>query len=319
MDQYNGKCHRMSPSRSLPAQHRDTTTTDATDMMIYKSIQQWLTIIDRNNRHFTQHHLIVGLIMGLTPILYDEASRMRHCRGVTTCNDTIVMDTPHTDPWSKITTTILPYGIELCRLALSSFLTVLNGESGYDEILSRTHYRYPNDATDPTLNTHVHTPTTPRHHHNNIPMRRMMTMRISGVVQLQTLISLSNVLILAYPMIFRHAGKILCTLIAYIRRLDETMIIPTFQSPEIPISLSSLSSSSSSSSPINESDDCKIISQLQTSIREQAMNAAAIAHIVGETAATTVLNKVVDSDHYDSGVTGIVYEIRRRAISLTNN
>ena len=126
---------------------------------------------------------------------------------------------------------------------------------------------------------------------------------MSGMVQLQTLAALSNLLILAYPIMFRHSGKILCTLIAYIRRLDDT--IANNPTPTV------------SPSTTNELDHNKTVLELRESIRQRAIYVAAMALVVGESTATTVLNKVVECDKYDSGIIDIVHEIRCQAKALT--
>ena len=246
--------------------------------MIYKVIQEWLHIIDRNNRHYTQNHLIFGLLMGISPILYDEASRMRrHCETNDNKNFT------------------LPHGIEIGRLGLSSFLPILNGESGYDEIFTKGI----RDDIDVDLMTDFDPTASPKRNDSERLAQKMMIRRMSGLVQLRTLGALSNLLLLAHPIIFRHSGKILCALIAYIRRLDDVV----------------QSDPGATSSP-DHSDDDESSSHVRQSIRRQAIHVAALAMVVGGETATDVANKIIGCDNFDSGVVSIVETIRLRAATL---
>jgi hypothetical protein len=129
--------------------------------------------------------------------------------------------------------------------------------------------------------------------------QKMMIRRMSGLVQLRTLGALSNLLLLAHPIMFRHSGKILCMLIAYIRRLDDVV----------------QSDPATTSSP-DHSNDVASSSHLRQTIRRQAIHVAAMAMVVGGETATDVANKIIGCDNYDSGVVGIVETIRLRAATL---
>ena len=216
--------------------------------------------------------------MGISPILYDEASRMRrHCETNDNKNFT------------------LPHGIEIGRLGLSSFLPILNGESGYDEIFTKGI----RDDIDVDLMTDFDPTASPKRNDSERLAQKMMIRRMSGLVQLRTLGALSNLLLLAHPIIFRHSGKILCALIAYIRRLDDVV----------------QSDPGATSSP-DHSDDDESSSHVRQSIRRQAIHVAALAMVVGGETATDVANKIIGCDNFDSGVVSIVETIRLRAATL---
>jgi hypothetical protein len=204
---------------------------------ILQSMQEWLLILDRNNRHYTQDHLIYGLLCVVTPFLYDCVHRY----------------------------TSLDGGVDLGRLGLSSLLPILEGAAGYGE-LWQCH------AGDEVI--------------KDVPVS------LSVMVHFLTLASLSNLLIFSYPVVSRHAGKILCSLLVFVRRLDD---FGTRKGVEF-----------------------TALSQLREPHRQCALHVAARALVLCGTAADVVLTRIVQGDQYDQGIVDIIGSIRVYALKISN-
>jgi hypothetical protein len=185
---------------------------------ISQSLQEWLIILDRNNRHYTQDHLIYGLLCVVAPFLYDCVHLY----------------------------TSLSSGIDLGRLGLSSLLPILEGAAGYGEV-------WQSHAADEAS--------------NDAPLA------LSIMVHFLTLASLSNLLIFSYPIMTRHAGKLVCNVFLFIRRLD----------------------------------DCE--AQFGKSLRQCALQVGMRTVILCGDAADILLKRIVQDDQYDQCTVDIVDSI----------
>lgn len=149
--------------------------------------QQWLSLLDRHNRHVTKDYLVWGLLMGgVAPLLYDHAHAGENADAV-----------------------------ELGRLGLSALLPVLRGECGFCDL------RYESiDENDDiyTAQQDIFAGCTSDDENEDTATLKSNRMAIAVAVQVAALAALSNLLVAAHPIMSRHAGKLLCSCLAYVRR-----------------------------------------------------------------------------------------------------
>ena len=218
------------------------------------ALQQWLPILDRNNRHYTKDHLVWGLLVGgIVPLLYDAAASGENAACV-----------------------------EVGRLGLSAILTVLRGESGYNDMFGTSG----SDLVDGSMDVFLGNDELD----SDEKSCGQKGFARSVAVHMAALTALSNLLVAAHPVMPRHAGKIMCELVVYLRRL------------------SSVSKSGSG--------DGGHRGIQRAAVQQLALHAAAIAAVICGDRAMAVLNHIAESEEYDDGVLDTVESIRFHALKV---
>jgi len=183
-----GLAQRHLQMRVFP---KDPRNTDPMILRRRQFTQQWLLLLDKNNRHITQDYLVWGLLMGgITSLLFDHAR----------CGE-------NAD------------ALDLGRLGLSALLPVLRGECGFCDVGDS------DDTMDSVEATLLFTGS--RGVSTACALSKSQRQAISLAVQVAALTALSNLLVAAHPIMPRHAGKLMCELVAYTRRhTHHTLIRP---------------------------------------------------------------------------------------------
>jgi hypothetical protein len=208
------------------------------------ALQQWLLILDRNNCHYTKDHLVWGLLSGgIVPLLYDCACSAENAE----C-------------------------IEVGRLGLSALLPVIRGDSGYDSL-----FRDNNNYFSGSLDVFVG--------NDEVDLKdpdKIKSFALSVSVQMAALTALSNLLVAAHPIMPRHARKIICELVAFLRNMSTSAA----------------------------EDD---VSSQRLTVQQLAFHTAAMAMVICGDPAIVILDGIAGSEEYDDGVVNIVREIRLQA------
>ena len=170
---------------------KDPRSTDPFILRRRQVTQQWLLLLDKNNRHITQDYLVWGLLMGgITSSLFDHAR----------CGE-------NAD------------ALEVGRLGLSALLPVLRGECGFCDVGDS------DDTMDSVEASLLFSGS--RGFSTACALSKTQRQAISLAVQVAALTALSNLLVAAHPIMLRHAGKLMCELVAYTRRhTHHTLIRP---------------------------------------------------------------------------------------------
>lgn len=214
------------------------------------ALQQWLLILDRNSRHYTKDYLVWGLLVGgIVPLLYDCAVAACSGDNAEAC-------------------------VEIGRLGLSALLPVIRGEAALDGGIDSTHN------------------SVFAGNNNDIDEWKVCDtgreVAVSAFVQMAALTALSNLLVAAHPIMPRHAGKIVCELVALLRRLSTV-------------------------------DHVAPSSPQRLAVRKLALHTAGIAVVICGDPALVILDHIASgSVEYDDGVLDTVETIRAQAVLMQN-
>jgi hypothetical protein len=231
-----------------------------------QATHQWLRILDRHSRHFTKGYLVWGLLVG----------------GIVP----LLYDHAVSDENAD--------ALEVGRLGLQALLPTIRGECGYDNLDGKSLWNaaatvYDGKDTD-DMNLHSGD-------------RGVL---LSVAVTIPALVALSNLLMSAHPIMPRHAGKIICELVAFLRKHEW---------PEV------------------EDKNCSDQkAELLLATKRLAFHVAAMAMVVCGEPASAIMNRILgiqdnprdgttvsQVSNYDDQVVEIALQIKARAANLSNN
>lgn len=143
-----------------------------------QSTHRWLRILDRHSRHFTKDYLVWGLLMG----------------GIVPLLYDHAVSNENAD------------ALELGRLGLQALLPTIRGECGYDNLDGKSLLHAATTIYDGKDSKDLHLHSGDR------------GVLLSVAVLIPALVALSNLLMSAHPIMPRHSGKIICELVAFLRK-----------------------------------------------------------------------------------------------------
>jgi hypothetical protein len=232
-----------------------------------QATHQWLRILDRHSRHFTKDFLVWGLLVG----------------GIVP----LLYDHAVSDENAD--------ALEVGRLGLQALLPTIRGECGYDDLDGKSLWNAAATVYDGKDNDDMDLHSGDR------------GVLLSVAVSIPALVALSNLLMSAHPIMPRHAGKIICELVAFLRKHEWP--------PEL------------------EDEQCSVQKlELLLTTKRLASHVAAMAMVVCGEPASAIMNRILgiqdnprdgtkesQMSNYDDQVVEIALQIKARAANLSNN
>jgi hypothetical protein len=277
-----------------------------------KTLQSWLLILDRNSRHYVKDHLIWGLLWGgILPLLYDAACLTLSRRGPV---DNAVSSV-------ALAPTVLSHCVELGRLGLSALLSVLREESGYTNLCALTNDIGYLGTMGALSDLDRNDSSSDGRAQEN---ERQWYLAVS--VHTAALTALSNLIVAAHVMMHRHAGKVVCELVAYHCKLLN------LQGPNLDTNGANSETTGYNETTATANLDSKsaLYRHDISALQQLALHTASVAVVVCGDSAQSILDRIAavddknghecngtnESDNYDDHVLHTVTLIRHQAKAI---